>query len=91
MTPPALAKVGVLGSRRAVRARFLLSEPGSVTVRLLRRRRLVRSKTFEDRGTGVGTVAVTRVKPGRYSVRLGATDAAGLDSARVRRKVVVRR
>ena len=46
---------------------------------------------FKDRGTGVGTVAVRRVKPGRYSVRMGATDAAGLDSAHVRRKVVVRR
>ena len=44
---------------------------------------------FKSRDAGVGTVAVKRVKPGRYDVRVSATDAAGLVSA-AKRKVVVR-
>jgi hypothetical protein len=44
--------------------------------------------SLQDRGVGVGTVAVRRVKPGRYKVVISATDAAGLRSATTRRVVV---
>ena len=60
-------------------------------MRLRRGARQVRKQNFKDRGSGVGTVAVRRVGPGRYSVRVGAADAAGLESRIVVRKVVVRR
>ena len=91
VTPPTLTKVGVLGAARSLRVRFVLGEPAALTVRLLRGRRVVRTAVFKARGTGVGTVAVKRVKPGRYSVRVDAIDAAGLDSDPVTRTAVVRR
>jgi plastocyanin len=90
-TPPSLGRVGALSAGRSVRLRFELGERATVTVRLLRTSRPARTAVFKDRGAGVGTVAVKRVKPGRYAVRVKATDAAGLASAPVTRKVVVRR
>jgi plastocyanin len=90
VTPPSLAKVGVLATGRTLRVRYQLGERATVVVRLLRGRRVARTAVFTDRGAGVGTVAVKRVKPGRYSVGVSATDAAGLRSATTR-KVVVRR
>jgi plastocyanin len=91
VTPPALTKVGVLAAGRTLRVRYVLSEPGTVTVRLARGRRVIRTAVFKDRGAGVGTAAVKRIGPGRYTVRVSATDAAGLGSRVVRRKVAVRR
>jgi hypothetical protein len=89
VTPPALTKVGVLASGRTVRVRYQLGEPATIAVRLERGRKLLKTAVFKSRGAGVGTVAVRRVKPGRYTARVSATDAAGLRSATTR-KVVVR-
>ena len=89
VTPPALAKVGVLASGRTVRVRYQLGEPATIAVRLERRRKVLKTAVFKSRRAGVGTVAVRRVKPGRYTARVSATDAAGLRSATTR-KVVVR-
>ena len=88
--PPALTKVGALAVGRTVRVRYQLGEPGTIAVRLARGGKVRRTAVFKARGAGVGTVAVKRVEPGRYELRVSAADAAGLVSA-IKRKVVVRR
>ena len=89
VTPPALTKVGALAVGRTVRVRYQLGEQGTIAVRLARGRKVLKHAIFKSRGAGVGTVAVKRVEPGRYAVRISAIDAAGLVSA-AKRKVVVR-
>lgn len=88
VTPPALTKVGVLATGRTLRVRYQLGEPAAIGVRLERGRKVLKTAVFKSRRAGVGTVAVRRVKPGRYKVRVSATDAAGLRSATTRRVVV---
>lgn len=81
--PPALTKVGALGGRRSVRVRFVLGEPARVTVASGGRSV---GKTFK-RG-GVGTLTLARLKRGRRTVTVRATDAAGLSTARTLKATV---
>ncbi len=72
-----------------MRVRYQLGERATIAVRLTRGRKVVRTTLFKSRGVGVGTVAVRRIRPGRYTVGVTATDAAGLASA-TSRNVVAR-
>ena len=80
VAPPALTRLGVLPGRRSVRARFLVSEPARVTVRVGRR---AAAKTFA--AAGVGTITVKRVPSGKRAITVSAVDASGLAAKLVRR------
>ena len=89
-TPPALTKVGVLAKGRAVKVRYVLGEDATVDVALRRGKRVVKRAAFPGRKAGIGTVTLKRVKPGRYTAVVTATDAAQLTSRPAARVVRVR-
>ncbi len=72
---PALRGVSARKSRRWVRVSFRVSEQSVVSVRFVRRGRTV--KTKKATAARRGSVTVRRLKPGRYAVRVQATDVAG--------------
>jgi plastocyanin len=84
VTAPALTRLGLLAGRRSVRARFLLSEPATVTVRAGKRSA---SRTFAR--AGVGNITLTKVTAGRRAIAVTAVDPSGLTS-RVTKRVQVR-
>jgi plastocyanin len=91
---PVLTKVGVLRNGRALRIRYQLSEPAAVTVRIVRKRKTVKSAVFPRRKAGVGTVTLKggrRLRPGRYMVSVVASDAAKLSSRAPTRKLTISR
>jgi plastocyanin len=79
---PRLRGVKAKKSRRRVKVSFRVSEQSSVTVRLTRRGKKVRTKKASTSRTG--SVTVAGLKRGRYSVRVTATDVAG-NTSRARR------
>ena len=84
VSAPALGKLGVLGGRRSVRARFLLSEPARVRLRAGKR-----SATKAFAASGIGTITLKRVPAGRRAVTISAVDASGL-AVKVVKRVRVR-
>jgi plastocyanin len=89
---PAIRRVKVTGLRRAARVRFWLSEPASVTIRVKRKRTVLRSVRVQaPAGTRTVTVRSKRLKRGRYRVELRARDALGNRSALARKSLRVRR
>jgi plastocyanin len=82
---PTLTAIRVTGVRAGARLRFRLSEPGSVTVRFLRGRKVVKTARIARGAAGTNNVTVRdrrRLKAARYRVEVRATDRAGLESAR---------
>jgi plastocyanin len=75
---PVVSRVRAQALRRAVRVRFRLSEPATVTVRVMRRGRVVKSARVQAKaGTRRLTLRSRRLRPGRYTVRIQARDAFG--------------
>ncbi|HEX5616889.1 MAG TPA: plastocyanin/azurin family copper-binding protein, partial [Solirubrobacteraceae bacterium] len=89
---PTVRSVKLKALRRAVRVRFRLSEPATVTVRVKRGRRVVKSKRVQ---AGAGTHSVTvrskKLKKGRYTVEILARDASGNRSRLATKRLSVRK
>jgi plastocyanin len=83
---PTLRGVRAKALRRAVRVRFRLSEPATVTVRVKRRgsRRVVKSARVQLRA-GTRRVTLRKLKRGRYTIEIRARDPYG-NVSRVARK-----
>jgi P pilus assembly chaperone PapD len=80
--------------RRAVRVRFRLSEPATVTVRVKRRgsRKVLKSASVQaPAGTRTVTLRSKRLKKGRYTVDLRARDAFGNRSSLATKRLTLRR
>jgi len=75
-----------------VRVRFRLSEPATVTVRVKRGRKIIKSKRVQ---AGVGTHSVRlrskRLRKGRYTVEVLARDASGNRSRLATMRLSVRK
>ncbi len=81
------------GARRAVALRLSAADRGAtgrltVTVRVQNGRRTVRTTRFRLRQRKVATNPVGRLAPGRYTLRVTLTDAAGNETRRAQRLVV---
>ena len=86
-TPPRVTRVWRSASSRGVKVRLELSEPATITLRVLRRKRRIARRTF-DAVAGEVTLRVRRpLAGGRYRLRLRIEDAAG---NRARRSLAVR-
>jgi plastocyanin len=78
--------------RRGVRVRFRLSEPATVTLRVKRGRRVVKSARVQaPAGTRTVTLRGKRLKKGRYRVEIEARDSAGNRSRLATKRVTLRR
>lgn len=91
---PSVRGVHLKALRRAVRVRFQLSEPATVTVRVKRRgsRKVLRSARVQaPAGMRDVTLRSKRLKKGRYTVQIQARDAFGNRSSRATKRVELRR
>ena len=89
---PSVRKVKLKALRRAVRVRFRLSEPATVTVRAKRGRKIVVSKRVQaSAGTHTVTLRSKRLKKGRYVVQILARDAFGNRSKVANKRLALRR
>jgi plastocyanin len=86
---PALTRVRVARLRAGARVRFRLSEPASVTVRVKRGRRTVRSRRVSAR-KGTHAITVGGLRSGTYRVEVLARDPAGNRSRLRRARLTVR-
>jgi plastocyanin len=78
--------------RGGVRVRFRLSEPATVTLRVKRGRRVVKSARVQaPAGTRTVTLRGKRLKKGRYKVEIEARDSAGNRSRLATKRVTLRR
>jgi 5-hydroxyisourate hydrolase-like protein (transthyretin family) len=80
--------------RRAVKVRFTLSEPATVTVSIKRKgsRKVLKSARVQARaGTRSLTLRSKKLKKGRYTVTIQARDAFGNRSAASTRQLTIRR
>ena len=77
--------------RRAVRVRFRLSEPATVTVGIKRAGRVLKAARVQARaGTRTVTLRGTRLRKGRYTVEIRARDAFGNRSRLAKKRLAVR-
>jgi plastocyanin len=78
LVKPTLRSIGAKGKRRAVTVTFRLSENATVTIRVKRGRKVVKSVTKQI-AAGKRTVSVrsSKLKKGRYKVEVRARDASG--------------
>jgi hypothetical protein len=69
-----------------------LSKPAKVTVRLLAKKKVVRSLTITRKKAGTFTVVLSlkKLKPHAYTLRVSAKDAKGLRSLALTRTLHVR-
>jgi plastocyanin len=88
---PALSRVRASRIARGARVRFRLSEPGSVTVRVKRGRRTVKSRTVRLTRAGSRTVNLRGLRPGGYRIEVLARDLADNRSRIKRARVTVGR
>jgi plastocyanin len=91
---PAVGGVRLTARHRAVRVRFTLSEPATVTIAVRRRgaRRVLKSTRVQARaGTRTVTLRSRKLKPGRYRIEIRARDAFGNRSATSRKTLAIRR
>jgi len=87
-TDPRLRSVAAKRSGKRVRVSFRVDEQAVVTVRFARGGKTVKTK---HAATGSrGSVTVAGLKPGRYAVKVVATDLAGNDSSTRRTSLRVR-
>lgn len=89
---PKVRSVKLKALRRAVRVRFRLSEPATVTVKVKRGRKVVKAKRVQA-GKGLHSVTVRskKLKKGRYTVEILARDASGNRSRLATKRLSVRR
>jgi plastocyanin len=89
---PTVKRVKLKALRRAVRVRFRLSEPATVTVRVKRGHKVLKSKRVQ---AGAGTHSVTlrskKLKKGRYRVEILARDASGNRSRPATKRLSLRK
>jgi len=89
---PKVRSVKLKALRRAVRVRFRLSEPATVTVRVKRGRKVLKAKRVQAAaGTHSVTVRSKKLKQGRYTVEVLARDAFGNRSKPASKRLSVRR
>jgi hypothetical protein len=91
---PSLRAVRLTGARRAVRVRFTLSEPATVTVRVKRRgsRKVLKSARIQARaGTRTVTLRSKKLRKGRYAVDVQARDAFGNRSTLAKKALTLRK
>jgi plastocyanin len=89
---PTVRSVRSTAIRRGVRVRFTLSEPATVTVRVKRARRVVKSARVQaPAGTRTVTLRSKRLKKGRYTVEIAARDGSGNRSRLATKRVTLRR
>jgi plastocyanin len=89
---PRVRSVSAKALRRAVRVKFRLSEPATVTVRVKRGRRVVKSKRVQaGAGTHTVTVRSKKLKKGRYTIEILARDASGNRSKLATKRLTLRR
>jgi plastocyanin len=91
---PTVGGLRLKALRRAVRVRFTLSEPASVTVRVKRRgsRKVIKSARVQaPAGTRSVTLRSKRLKKGRYTVDIQARDAGGNRSTLATKRLTLRR
>jgi plastocyanin len=91
---PTVRSVRVTALRRAVRVRFRLSEPATVTVAVKRRgtrKPLTSSRVQARAGTRSVTLRSRKLRTGRYTVELRARDAFGNRSALTRKRLAIGR
>ena len=89
---PTVKSVKLKALRRAVRVRFRLSEPATVTVRVKRGRKVIKSKRVQaGAGTHSLTVRSKKLRKGRYTVEILARDAAGNRSRLATKRLSVRK
>jgi plastocyanin len=90
---PAVTRVRATGARRAVRVRFRLSEPATVTIRVKRggsRKVLKSARVQASAGTRTVTLRSRKLRKGRYTVDIQARDAFGNRSAPTTRRLTLR-
>jgi plastocyanin len=91
---PRLSSLRLKALRRAVRVRFTLSEPATVTIRVKRRgaRKVLKSARVQARaGTRTVTLRSKRLRKGRYTVQIQARDAVGNRSSLATKRLRLRR
>jgi plastocyanin len=91
---PIVSGVKLKGARRAVRVRFRLSEPATVTIKVKRRgsKKVLRSARVQA-AAGMRSVKLrsTKLKRGRYTVEIEARDAFGNRSSLAKKALRLRR
>jgi plastocyanin len=90
---PTVAGVRLTARRRAVRVRFRLSEPATITIRIKRRgsRRVLKSARVQARaGTRTVTLRSRKLKKGRYTLDIRARDAFGNLSSLTTKRLTLR-
>jgi plastocyanin len=90
---PTVRSLKATALRRAVRVKFRLSEPATVTVRVKRRgsRKVIKSARIQARaGTRTVTLRSKKLKKGRYTVDIQARDAFGNRSKLATKQLVLR-
>lgn len=91
-TAPTVSSVNVRTLRRGARVRFALSEPATVTLKLLRSTRVLKTVRVQARGVKTVTVRSAKLRKGRrYRVELLARDARGNTSSPLQRRLSIRR
>jgi len=91
---PSLRSVGLKALRRAVRVRFRLSEPATVTVSIKRRgsRKVLKSARLQARaGMRTVTLRSKRLRKGRYTIEIRARDAFGNRSSLATKRLTLRK
>jgi hypothetical protein len=89
---PTVKSVRPTALRRGVRVRFTLSEPATVTLRVKRGRKVLKSARIQAAaGTRSVTLRSRRLKKGRYTVEVVARDTAGNRSLLATKRVTLRR
>lgn len=89
---PTVRSVRPTAIRRGVRVRFTLSEAATVTVRVKRARRVVKSARVQaPAGTRTVTLRSKRLKKGRYTIEIEARDGSGNRSLLATKRVTLRR
>jgi plastocyanin len=89
---PTVKRVKLKALKRAVRVRFRLSEPATVTVRVKRGRKVIKAKRVQA-GVGMHSVTVRskKLKKGRYTIEILARDASGNRSRLATKRLSVRK
>jgi len=91
---PTVGSLKLTAARRAVRVRFRLSEPATVTIKVRRRgsKRVLKSARLQaPAGTRAVTLRSKKLRRGRYTVEIQARDASGNRSTVARRSLTLRR
>jgi plastocyanin len=87
---PTVRRLKLKALRHAARVTFRLSEPSTVTIRVKRGRKVVKSKRLQV-AAGTRTVTVKKLRKGRYTIVVLARDAFGNRSVAASRTLRIKR